>query len=283
MKLEAHAKINLGLDVKRRRPDGYHEVDMVMQSLALCDNVTMERTETEGISLSTDSSALPTDEKNLAYKAAKLIIDRYGLTGGVTITIEKNIPIAAGLAGGSTDCAAVLKGMNELFSLEISDEELRALGKSLGADVPYCLLGGTARSEGIGEILTPLPEMKPFPTLLVKPRESVSTKETYEGLKLTKEIVHPDIDGLIRAMETGELTEIARFSANLLETVTMERLPVIGEIKDALKRLGAAVILMSGSGPTVFSLFNSMEQAKEAEQGMLCTNLGDQVCLTTLS
>lgn len=278
----APAKINLGLDVLRRLPDGYHEVDMVMQTIGLSDTVTIERTENEGIFLSCDRPALPCDETNLAYRAAALLFERFPHTGGVTIHIEKHIPIAAGLAGGSTDCAAVLSGMNVLFSFGISDGELAALGKTLGADVPYCLMQGTARAQGIGEKLTRLPAMPKCPVLLVKPKASVSTKAVYEGLRLEEGTKHPDIAGLITAIGTGDLAQIAGKMENLLESVTIPMHGIVGEIKQEMEKNGAVRALMSGSGPTVFGIFLDLETARGAEKAMRNTNMGDQVCLTEI-
>lgn len=282
MKIEAPAKINIGLDVLKRRPDGYHEVDMVMQTIALADTVILERTEEEGIFLSTDLPELPTDASNLAYRAAELLFSEYAHTGGVRVHIEKRIPVAAGLAGGSTDCAAVLSGMNELFSLGASTERLRELGKRLGADVPYCLMGGTARASGIGEKLTPLAPMPKCQVLLSKPAISVSTKAVYEGLTLSDRTEHPDIDGLIRSIEIGELSGIAEHMGNLLESVTIGMHPCIREIEQLMEEHGAVRAMMSGSGPTVFALFADGETAEKVRRTMLRRDPTDQVILTEI-
>ncbi len=280
MKIEAPAKINLGLDVLCRRPDGYHEVDMIMQTIDLFDTVTIEKTAEPGITLSTNKPGLPNDEGNLAYKAAKLLLETCGeKDAGVRIHIEKRIPMAAGLAGGSTDCAAVLSGMNTLFSFGLSMERLMELGKTLGADVPYCLLQGTARSQGIGEKLTPLPKMMRCPVLIAKPGVSVSTKAVYEGLRLNEETAHPDIDALEQDIRRQDLAALAKDMGNLLATVTEELHPVIKEIRALMESHGALRAMMSGSGPTVFGLFSDMKTAQEAEKAMRDANLAPDVCL----
>lgn len=284
MKIEAPAKINLGLDVLCRRPDGYHEVDMIMQTIELFDTVTIEKTAEPGIMLSTNKPELPNDEGNLAYKAARLLFETCGAKDtGVRIHIEKRIPMAAGLAGGSTDCAAVLSGMNTLFSYGLSEEKLMALGKTLGADVPYCLLQGTARSQGIGEKLTPLPKMMRCPVLIAKPGVAVSTKAVYEGLHLDEKTVHPDIDALEEDIKRQDLAALAKDMGNLLATVTEELHPVIKEIRALMEKHGAVRAMMSGSGPTVFGLFSDMKKAQEAEKAMRSSNLAPDVCLTSIS
>ena len=284
MKIEAPAKINLGLDVLCRRPDGYHEVDMIMQTIDLFDTVMLEKTGEPGIMLSTNKPDLPNDEGNLAYKAAKLLFETCGeKEGGVRIHIEKRIPMAAGLAGGSTDCAAVLSGMNTLFSYGLSREKLMEFGKTLGADVPYCLLQGTARSRGIGEKLTPLPKMMPCSVLIAKPGVAVSTKAVYEGLHLDEKTNHPDIDALEADLRRRDLIGLAKDMENLLATVTEELHPVIKEIRALMESHGALRAMMSGSGPTVFGLFSDMKKAQEAEEAMRASNLAPDVCLTSIS
>ncbi|MBQ6442885.1 MAG: 4-(cytidine 5'-diphospho)-2-C-methyl-D-erythritol kinase [Lachnospiraceae bacterium] len=284
MIMQAPAKINLGLDVLCRRPDGYHEVDMIMQTIDLFDTVTIEKSEKPGIELSTNKPELPNDEGNLAYKAAKLLFETCGeKESGVRIHIEKRIPMAAGLAGGSTDCAAVLSGMNTLFSFGLSMERLMELGKTLGADVPYCLLQGTARSQGIGEKLTPLPKMMCCPVLIAKPGVAVSTKAVYEGLRLDEATAHPDIDALESDIRRQDLAALAKDMGNLLATVTEELHPVIKEIRALMEAHGALRAMMSGSGPTVFGLFSDMKTAQEAEAAMRDANLAPDVCLTSIS
>lgn len=270
--IHANAKINLALDVLNRRPDGYHTVRMIMQSLSLCDTLTLRKMETPGIILVAQNPNhypdVTWDEHNLIYKAAKLFMDTYPLEGGVQITIDKQIPSAAGLAGGSADAAATLKGMNQLFEQNLSLEELQKLGVTLGADIPYCLQLGTALSEGIGEILTPL---QPAPALyctLVKPAAAVSTKYVYEHLNLAT-AKHPDIDAALTAIETGDIANLCDNLENILEPVAQTLCPEVAEIEKKLKELGALGACMSGSGPTVFGLFTDGNAAIEASEYFL--------------
>ena len=280
IRLKARAKINLGLDVVRRREDGYHEVKMVMQMLRLYDQIDIEKTQESGILVRSNLSFLPTDERNIAYKAAKVMIDQFGLEQGVIIRIEKHIPVAAGMAGGSTDCAAVLYGMNKLFGLRLNQKKLRELGVKLGADVPYCLMRQTALSEGIGEILTPISPLQDCPILIAKPSVSVSTRHVYEHLKLDEQTMHPDIDGIVTALADGDLYGVTDRMANVLETVTVPEHPVIDEIKKQMMASGAVNALMSGSGPTVFGIFDDEEKAKKACEDMKASGLSRQIYLT---
>ena len=280
IRLKARAKINLGLDVVRRREDGYHEVKMVMQMLRLYDQMDIEKTQESGILVRSNLSFLPTDERNIAYKAAKVMIDQFGLEQGVIIRIEKHIPVAAGMAGGSTDCAAVLYGMNKLFGLRLNQKKLRELGVKLGADVPYCLMRQTALSEGIGEILTPISPLQDCPILIAKPSVSVSTRHVYEHLKLDEQTMHPDIDGIVTALADGDLYGVTDRMANVLETVTVPEHPVIDEIKKQMMASGAVNALMSGSGPTVFGIFDDEEKAKKACEDMKASGLARQIYLT---
>ena len=280
IRLKARAKINLGLDVVRRREDGYHEVKMVMQMLRLYDQIDIEKTQESGIFVRSNLSFLPTDERNIAYKAAKVMIDQFGLEQGVIIRIEKHIPVAAGMAGGSTDCAAVLYGMNKLFGLRLNQKKLRELGVKLGADVPYCLMRQTALSEGIGEILTPISPLHDCPILIAKPSVSVSTRHVYEHLKLDEQTMHPDIDGIVTALADGDLYGVTDRMANVLETVTVPEHPVIDEIKKQMMASGAVNALMSGSGPTVFGIFDDEEKAKKACEDMKASGLARQIYLT---
>lgn len=280
IRLKARAKINLGLDVVRRREDGYHEVKMVMQMLRLYDQIDIEKTQESGILVRSNLSFLPTDERNIAYKAAKVMIDQFGLEQGVIIRIEKHIPVAAGMAGGSTDCAAVLYGMNKLFGLRLNQKKLRELGVKLGADVPYCLMRQTALSEGIGEILTPISPLQDCPILIAKPSVSVSTRHVYEHLKLDEQTMHPDIDGIVTALADGDLYGVTDRMANVLETVTVPEHPVIDEIKKQMMASGAVNALMSGSGPTVFGIFDDEEKAKKACEDMKAGGLARQIYLT---
>ena len=280
IQLNAMAKINLGLDVVRRREDGYHEVKMVMQTVNLYDKVKITVTETPGITVTTNLSFLPVNENNIVYKAANLLINDFNLEKGVAIDLEKHIPVAAGMAGGSTDGAAVLYGMNRLFDLNLSKEKLMEYGLKLGADVPYCILRGTALSEGIGEVLTPLPGMPPCHILVAKPSISVSTKWVYENLHANELKTHPDIDGVVESIKAGDLYGLCDRLENVLETVTVKEYPIIEEIKQFMKDHGAVNALMSGSGPTVFGIYDDYNVAKEAYDAIKKTDLARQVFLT---
>lgn len=278
--LKAHGKINLGLDVVRRLENGYHQVRMVMQSVELADTVTMRRLPEDRIVLKTDKPGLPCDERNLACKAAKLMKEKFSLSGGVEIFLEKRIPVAAGMAGGSADCAAVLKGMNGLFGLGLSLRELQDEGVKLGADVPYCLMGGCALSEGIGEVLTALPKPPACTLLLAKPDIDVSTKYVYENLRLDELSRHPDIDGILQSIESGDLEGLCGKLENVLESVTGKAYPVIGAIEEAMKAEGALAAVMSGSGPTVFGIFREKEAAERAMERVTGKNLAEEVFLS---
>ncbi|MCR5590896.1 MAG: 4-(cytidine 5'-diphospho)-2-C-methyl-D-erythritol kinase [Lachnospiraceae bacterium] len=262
MKIKAHAKINLGLDVLRRRDDGYHEVRMVMQTIGLCDELSFERTG-QGIRIVSDSDAVPLNEDNLIYKAASLMMEEYGIKDGIEVRLEKNIPVAAGLAGGSTDAAAVFKAMNMIFGLGLDTTELQKLGVRIGADIPYCIMGGTATAEGIGEKLTPIKPCPKCRVLLAKPEAGVSTAHVYRSLKLD-EITHPDIDAVISGIESGSIKDVAANLGNVLESVTVPENPVIDKIKKIMTENGAMNALMSGSGPSVFGLFENEEDIKRA-------------------
>ncbi|MBQ7863109.1 MAG: 4-(cytidine 5'-diphospho)-2-C-methyl-D-erythritol kinase [Lachnospiraceae bacterium] len=270
--IHAHAKINLALDVLNRRPDGYHTVRMIMQSLALCDTLFLQKTEEPGIVLSARNPELfpdvTWDENNLIYKAAKLFIDTCSIQGGVHITIEKQIPSAAGLAGGSSDAAATLKGMNQLFDQNLSADELKDMGVKLGADVPYCIQLGTALSEGIGEQLTALPAAPAMYCVLVKPEAAVSTKYVYQNLKLDK-AHHPDIDAALDAISTGNVNKLCANLNNILEPVARTLCPEVEDIETKFMELGARGTCMSGSGPTVFGLFTDGNDAIEASEYFL--------------
>lgn len=277
---EAYAKINLGLDVLRRREDGYHEVKMIMQTVGISDTLTFAKKEEPGISVRTDIAGLSVGEDNLIYRAAKILLDNAGIKQGVDIFFNKRIPIAAGMAGGSADAAATLHGLNELFELGLSLEQLQDIGVSLGADIPYCLMGGTALSEGIGEILTRLPSPPPCVLLIAKPDINVSTKFVYENLHADTLKYHPDIDGMIEAIKSGSLAGITDRLGNVLETVTVREYPVIDEIKELMKREGAENALMSGSGPTVFGIFIDKEGANKAAEQIREKKLAEQIFVT---
>lgn len=261
--IKAYAKINLALDVVGRLPNGYHQVKMVMQTVGIYDELTLQRADS-GIALTTDSGELPTDENNLIYKAARLIQEKYGLQEGVRIHLQKRIPIAAGMAGGSTDAAAAMKGMCRLFRLEASERELMAEAVKIGADVPYCVMGGTALAEGIGERLTALRPVPELTLLVAKPGISVSTQEVYRRLDAVELKRHPDIDGMVNAIGEGKLQGVVERMENVLEKVTIPACPVIETIKQRMLELGARNSLMSGSGPTVFGVFPDRESAERA-------------------
>lgn len=280
--LKALAKINLGLDVVRRREDGYHEVRMIMQTIHLYDRLDIKRTKESGIQIQTNLSFLPVNENNLIYKAAKLLMDEFSITDGVSVKLDKRIPVAAGMAGGSTDAAAMLFGMNRLFSLGLTKRQLMERGVQIGADVPYCIMRGTALAEGIGEELSPLDPMVKCPVLIAKPSISVSTKFVYQNLKLDDTTVHPDIDLLIEDIKAKNLHDIAAHMGNVLETVTIPNYPVIDEIKKHMLSNGAVGAMMSGSGPTVFGLFDDEDTAKKAYKAMRSSHLARQVYLTSV-
>lgn len=280
--LKALAKINLGLDVVRRREDGYHEVRMIMQTIHLFDRVNIEKTSEPGIKIKTNLSYLPVNKNNLIYKAGKLLMNEFDITDGVSVDLDKRIPVAAGMAGGSTDAAAMLYGMNKMFGLGLSMQELKDRGVKIGADVPYCLMRGTALAEGIGEKLKSLPPMIKCPVLIAKPQISVSTKFVYENLKLDGKAKHPDIDQLIKDIKTKDLQGVCDHMGNILETVTIPNYPIIAEIKKNMIENGAVGAMMSGSGPTVFGLFNDAEKAKQAYKAMKKSGLSRQTYLTDI-
>lgn len=281
IRLKAMAKINLGLDVVRKREDGYHEVRMIMQTIRMYDQIELEPTEEPGIRVSTNLNYLPTNEDNLVYKAAKLLMDEFDVKNGLNIGLRKFIPVAAGMAGGSSDAAAVMVGVNRLFHLNLSQKELMERGVKIGADVPYCILRGTALAEGIGEKLTHLPPAPAGYVLIAKPGIHVSTKFVYTNLKANELESHPDIDGQIQAIRSGDLKKVAELCGNVLETVTIPAYPVIEEIKDVMKKGGALNACMSGSGPTVFGLFDDREKAKAVYETLYGGELAKQVYLTT--
>lgn len=277
MLIRANAKINLSLDIVGKREDGYHLLEMVMQSIDLHDEVQLDEIE-EGIVLECDKNYIPLDNRNIAYKAAELLMKTFNIKRGVSIKISKNIPVAAGLAGGSTDAAAVLKGMNELFKLDLTEEELMALGLQLGADVPFCIKGGTCLCTGIGENIEVLEPFKDQIVLLVKPPFGVSTREAYGGFELDKIKKHVETQKLISAMHSRDLSLMNYHMRNLLENVILRKHPMVKNLKQNLMRLGAITSLMSGSGPTVYGLFDDLEKAKNAM--VFFDKSGNEVILT---
>lgn len=277
---QAYAKINLSLDVLRRREDGYHELRMVMQTVDICDDLMIERTDEPGIEIRTDREELPVNGDNLIYKAAELLFCEKGIRQGVRVTLTKRIPIAAGMAGGSADAAAAMHGLNELFGMGYSLEELQRLGVKLGADIPYCLAGGTMLSEGIGEILTPLPASPACFLVVAKPDLNVSTAFVYGNLHADSLSYHPDVDGMVEALRTGSLKGITDRMGNVLETVTAKKYPVIEQIKGLLRDQGAENALMSGSGPSVFGVFTQRGQAEAAARAVADRGLAGQIFVT---
>ena len=280
--LKALAKINLGLDVVRRREDGYHEVRMIMQTIHLFDQLSIEKSREPGIHISTNLSFLPVNENNLVYKAGILLMDEFHISDGVDVNLVKRIPVAAGMAGGSTDAAAMHYGLNQMFDLGLSRQELMDRGVKIGADVPYCLMRGTALAEGIGEDLTQLPPMVKCPVLIAKPQISVSTKFVYQNLKLDENTIHPDIDQLQKDIIAKDLDAVASHMGNVLETVTIPEYPIIADIKEQMMHSGAVNAMMSGSGPTVFGLFKDKETAEKAAEDMRQSGLAKQVFVTSI-
>ena len=280
LELKALGKINLGLDILGKRPNGYHDVRMVMQTVMLYDDVTLEKKEEEGIELETNLSFLPIDSGNIAYKAAKLLIDEFKIPGGIKIRLEKHIPVAAGMAGGSTNAAAVLYGMNKMYNLGLTTEELMERGVKLGADVPYCIMRGTVLAEGIGEILTPLAPLPKCYVLIAKPPLSASTKEIYEKYDSKEDIVHPDIDAIIDGLQNDDIKKVAENMGNVLEQVMIPDYPVLDEIKKTMMENGALGSMMSGSGPTVFGIFDDRKLAKDAASVIQEKDLAKQVYVT---
>lgn len=274
---KAMAKVNLGLDVLRRRQDGYHEVRMIMQSVDLYDVLTFEKTEAAGIVIRTNKKNIPTDQRNLIYKAADLLMRKYSITDGLCVTLEKRIPMAAGMAGGSTDAAAVFVAMNELFSLHMTQESMCELAVTIGADVPYCIVGGTVLAEGIGEKLTKLADAPACTLLIAKPSVGVSTKYVYENLHADKLRQHPDIDGMLTAICEDDLDGVAKRLGNVLETVTVKAYPVIEKLKSWMMEHGAVNALMSGSGPTVFGIYKEAQEAQRACEQLRRLDLARQV------
>lgn len=280
IRIKAYGKINIGLDVLRKRSDGYHEVKMVMQTVGIYDCVEIEKIANKEIKVSTNLPYVPDNENNLAYKAAKMLKDEFQILEGVKIKIQKKIPVSGGMAGGSADAAAVLLGMNRIFSLGLSQQELQQRGVFLGADVPYCIQGGTCLAEGVGEKLTQISPMPNCYVLVAKPGFSVSTARVYNNLNLNDIIEHPDIEGIIQGINDNDLIKIADKMGNVLETVTVREHKEIELIKEMMVQEGAMSSLMSGSGPTVFGLFGSKETLEKA-YGVLKKEKIIQTLLTT--
>lgn len=281
--LKALAKINIGLDVTGIRADGYHEVSMIMQTVNLYDRLAIKKTGTGEIRLSTNLNYLPVNDDNLCIKAARLLTDEFSIKDGIDISLDKHIPVAAGMAGGSTDAAAVLFGVNKIFDLGLSKKALMERGVKIGADVPYCIMRGTALAEGIGEVLTPLSPMVECPVLIAKPGISVSTKTVYQSLDACFDTVkHPDIHKLISDIENKDLGSICDHMGNVLEEVTIPMHPVISDIKKLMLENGALGAMMSGSGPTVFGFFEDNDTAQKAKEILTESGLVKQMYLTTI-
>ncbi len=281
IQLKAYGKINLGLDVLRKREDGYHDLEMIMQTVGVYDDVIITKIpEERKITVKTDTMVLDNEKGNLAYMAAKLLMDEFEITQGVEIVLHKRIPIAGGMAGGSSDCAATLKGINEMFGLGLSQQALMERGVTLGADVPYCVMGGTALAEGIGEKLTPLPAPPQCHVIIAKPPVSVSTAFVYGNIRPAEIEKRPDTKGIIRAIEQKKLRDLSKLLYNVMEDVTIPEYPIIEEIKQQLLSDGALGAIMSGSGPTVFALFDCAQKAKAAFDNLKERELVEQLYLT---
>lgn len=265
IEIKAYAKINPAIDIIKKRTDGYHEVQMIMQSVELHDKVILNKTERE-IIVKCDNPQVPEGEKNIAYRAAKIMFDKYNIQSGISIEIIKNIPISAGMAGGSSDAAAVIKGINQLFELKLHIDEQEKIALSIGADVPFCLMGGTVMAEGIGEKLTKISQLRPVDILIVKPKIDVSTKWVYENFKIENVQNRPNINEIINSIKEDNIEKFAKNMVNVLETVTAKKYPIIDYIKDIMMKNGAKGSIMSGSGSAVFGIFSDKENAKKAKK-----------------
>ncbi len=280
MRLRAMAKINLGLDILGKRDDGYHEVRMLMQTIQMYDLLDIRRKSSPGITLTTNLLYVPSDERNLVYKAAKLLMDEFAIQEGISMKLTKSIPVAAGMAGGSSDAAAAFVGVNKMFHLGLSEQELMERAVQIGADVPYCIMRGTALAEGIGEKLTRLPQLPKCYILVGKPAVNVSTKLAYENLDLQNMGAHPDIDGMISDIENGDLYTMVSRMGNVFEPGIIGKYPVIQEIKDLMEAHGALKAMMSGSGPTVFGIFDDKNKMKAAARVLRSSHLAKTVFAT---
>ena len=282
IKLKALGKINLGLDVLGRREDGYHELRMIMQTINMYDQLDMEISEEPGIRITTNLPYVPVNQNNLVYRAANMLMEEFQIKEGLTVDLQKMIPVAAGMAGGSSDAAAAMIGVNRLFQLGLSVKDLMERGVKIGADVPYCLLRGTALAEGIGDKLRALPACPDCYVLIGKPGISVSTKFVYENLRANELKSHPRIDEMLDAIQWHNLYKMADLMENVLETVTIPQYPIIAEIKNHMKEHGALNAMMSGSGPTVFGLFDDKVLAEHACEALRESRLARTVFLTTV-
>lgn len=279
--LKAYGKINLGLDVLRKRPDGYHDLKMIMQMVDVYDDIIITKTDRKDeIIVATDKFVLENEKGDLAYMAAKLLFDEFDIHQGIEIKINKRIPIAGGMAGGSSDCATTLMGINKMFDLKLSKEDLMKRGVKLGADVPYCVLGKTAIAEGVGEILTPLPTPPLCYVIIAKPPVSVSTAFVYGNIRPDEITKRPDIDGMAEAIKNGDLYKMSSLLYNVMEDVTVPEYPIIADIKKMMIENGALNSIMSGSGPTVFGIYDNLEKAENTMKLLKKSNLTEQLYLT---
>ena len=277
---KARAKLNMTLDVLHKRSDGYHEVEMVMQTVDFCDYISLQSSATGKISVRSNALYIPLDERNLAHRAAQILRARLGVRGGVVIDIDKRIPVAAGLAGGSADAAAVLRGLNQLWDLRLRTEELCAIGAEVGSDVPFCVMGGTAVVRGRGENVESLAVHPAFWVVLAKPPLAVSTAEVYAALDVARIHAHPPAQAMVQALIQGDLAAVAKAAGNVLEEVTVGLYPEIAKLKAQIERLGARMTLMSGSGPTVFALFEREQQARRVFNALRRTMKEVYLCQT---
>lgn len=280
MRLRALAKINLGLDITGKREDGYHEVRMIMQTIQMYDLLELRRTRRPGIVLSTNLPYIPTDERNLVYKAAKLLLEEFGIGDGLNIKLNKTIPVAAGLTGGSSDAAAAFVGVNRIFGLGLTERQLMERAVKVGADVPYCIMRGTALAEGIGEKLTRIPQIPQCYILIGKPAVSVSTRMAYESISVEGIASHPDIDGMIRDIERKDLHAMTEKMENVFEPGIIKKYPVIRRIEEIMEENGAMKAMMSGSGPTVFGIFDNLGKMKNAAAVLRKSKLAKTVFAT---
>lgn len=280
--LKARAKINISLDVVGKRTDGYHDLKMIMQTVNLCDYLFIKKSNLNGITLSTNLKWLPNDNRNLVYKAAQYLIENYKIKDGIHIELTKNIPVSAGLAGGSADCAAALIGIRNLYNLHLTNSDLKDIGKSFGADVPYCIMRGTALAEGIGEKLKKLPPFPNIYVILVKPPINVSTASVFKKLKLDEIKKHPETEKIINYIKNKDIINISNSMCNVLETVTINDYPIIDKIKKSMIENDAIGSMMSGSGPTVFGFFYSKQSALNAIRNIRKTFHIKDCFLTTI-
>lgn len=280
LQLKAYGKINLALDVLRKREDGYHDLDMIMQMVDVYDDIIIEKNNIKDIVVKTDKAVLSNGKDNLAYMAAKTLMDEFRISQGVIITINKRIPIAGGMAGGSSDCATTMIGINQMFNLGLDKKALMERGVKLGADVPYCILGGTAIARGIGEVLTPLKTPPQCHVIIAKPPVSVSTAFVYGHIRPNQIKKHPDVEKMVEAINNQDLKMLAGLLSNVMEEVTIPEYPIIQDIKEVMLENGALNSIMSGSGPTVFGLYDDKESAEKTVELLKEKQLTEQVYLT---